>query len=313
MSGFISSMEKYLDHCLSCDQSPRTVEGNKSRLKAFIRWCLAEGIPEPGAVTLEELEAYRTYLYKEYKTKSGKLLDVSTRRQHLTSVRLFLRQLKRIGQIAIDPGVEMELPKVPRRLRQVWLTADEADRVVGRADLYGQHGIRDKAILEVFYATGIRRKELVALDIPDLNFRSRTLKIRSGKGGHERYVPIAERACKAVARYLKEVRPQLAKVTSGDALFLNNFGERYRAPYMSRLVQQYIARSGVSKKGACNLYRHGTATLMLEGGADIRQVQVMLGHADISTTQVYAHVAIKSLKEIYAKTHPAAAGGSGGN
>ena len=313
MSGFIPSMEGYLDHCLSCDQSPRTVEGNRSRLNAFIRWCLANGIAEPGAVTSAHLEAYRGYLYKEYKTKSDKLLDVSTRRQHLTSVRLFLRRLKRTGEIIVDPGVELELPKVPRRLRQVWLTPEEAERVIGRSEFYGARGVRDRAILEVFYATGIRRKELVALDIGDLNFRSRTLKIRSGKGGHERYVPIAERACKAVAKYLKEVRPQLAKVTSGDALFLNNLGERYRAAYMSRLVKQYIARSGVPKKGACNLYRHGTATLMLEGGADIRQVQVMLGHADISTTQVYAHVAIKSLKEIYAKTHPAAAGGSGGN
>jgi integrase/recombinase XerD len=312
MSGFIPAMEAYLDHCLSCDQSPRTVEGDKSRLNAFIRWCLAKGIMEPSAVTTAHLEAYRTYLYKEYKTKSGRLLDISTRRQHLTTVRLFLRRLKRTGEIAVDPGVELELPKVPRRLRQVWLTPDEAERVVGRSDFYGTRGLRDRAILEVFYATGIRRKELVALDIDDLNFRARTLKIRSGKGNHERYVPIAQRACDAAARYLKEVRPQLAKLSSGDALFLNNDGERYRAAYMSRVVKQYVARSGVPKKGACNLYRHGTATLMLEGGADIRQVQVMLGHADISTTQVYAHVAIKSLKEVYAKTHPAAAGGANG-
>jgi integrase/recombinase XerD len=197
------------------------------------------------------------------------------------------------------------LPRLPRRLRQVWLEPDEAEQVLARAARHGRTFLRDLAMLEVFYATGIRRKELIGLDIPDLNFRKRVIKVR-GKADKERYVPIAERACIAVRRYLKWLRPKLATLASGNALFLDRDGNRFKPQRVSRFVKQFVARSGVSKRGACNLYRHGTAVLMLNGGADIRQVQEMLGHADISTTQVYAHVAIESLQRVYERTHPAA-------
>lgn len=309
MKTFISCLEGYLDHCLSSDQSRTTVDGKRSRLKMFVGWCLVNGIRRPISLKPEHLERYRRHLYKEHRSRSGKPVDVATRRNHLTNVLSFLRWLKRTGEIPVDPAVDFELPHVPRRLSQVWLEPEEAERVFRRADLYGSRGIRDRAMLETFYATGIRRKELVGLDIPDLNLKAKTVKIRKGKGANERYVPIADRACQAIRRYLRKVRPQFATLSSGDALFLDNRGQRYPAARISRMVRQYVARSGVTKRGACNLYRHSTATLMLQGGADIRHVQEMLGHADISTTQVYTHVAIESLKEVYGRTHPAAQDG----
>ena len=310
MKGLISFMEDYLEHSESCDQSPATVEGKRSRLTALIRWCLANAVSTPREMSAVHLEAYRRYLYKQHKSRSGNPIDIATRRNHLTNVKGFLRWLKRTGEIPVDPGVEFDLPRVPRRLSQVWLVPEEVDQVVKRAELYGPRGIRDKAILETFYATGIRRKELSGLDITDVDFKERTLKVRKGKGGHDRYVPIADRACSALRQYLKTVRPQLATLTSGDALFLDNRGRRFKPSRISRFVKQYIARAGVKKKGACNLYRHSTATLMLKGGADIRHVQEMLGHADISTTQVYTHVAIEDLKEVYKRSHPANSAGA---
>lgn len=305
MRSFIRCLDDYLDYCQCTDQSSGTVAGKSSRLNLFIRWCLANEVALPADITSERLEAYRRYLYKEHRSRSGNPIDVATRRNHLTNVLGFLRWLKRTGVISIDPSVDFELPRVPRRLSQVWLTTEEASQVVQRADLYGPHGIRDRAVLETLFATGIRRMEVVGLDIADVDFKERTVKIRRGKGGNDRYVPIAKRACIAIHVYLTDVRPRLATLISGDALFLDNRGRRYPVRRMSRLVKQYVARAGVTKKGACNLYRHSTATLMLKGGADIRHVQEMLGHADISTTQIYTHVEISSLKDVYSRTHPA--------
>ena len=305
MNGFANCLNEYLDHCLSCDQSQTTVSNKKSRLTLFISWCLANGIVSPKGVMPEHLEAYRRYLYKEHRNRSGKLVDVATRRNHLTNVICFTRWLKRMHVIPIDPGQDFDLPRVPRRLTQVWLTADEAQQVARRAELYGLRGVRDRAVLETLFATGMRRKEVIGLDLGDVDFKAETVKVRKGKGGHERYIPIAERACRAILDYLKDVRPKLATLKSGNALFLDNRGHRFKPQAMSRFIKQYVARAGVNKQGACNLYRHSTATLMLEGGADIRHVQEMLGHADISTTQVYTHVAIESLKKVYKRSHPA--------
>ncbi|NKI19331.1 tyrosine-type recombinase/integrase [Spongiibacter sp. KMU-166] len=138
------------------------------------------------------------------------------------------------------------------------------------------------------------------------------LTIRKDKGEKDRRVPIAKSGCVWVQLYLTHVRPGLQQLDSGDALFLDNRGRPFREHQLTQIVSKYVRRAGIRKPGACNLFRHSTATLMHENGADIRVVQEMLGHADISTTQVYTHVTINHLREVYAKTHPAARSGTGG-
>jgi len=256
-------------------------------------------------VHLLDLEVYRAYLYKDYLTRGRKHLDVTTRYSHLVDIKEYFRWMRRAGLIEKDPSLDLQLPRMPRRLRQVWLTPEEFEQVLARAGRHGKTWLREQAILEVFWATGIRRKELIGLDIGDIDFEKRIIKVRNGKAEKERYVPIAERACVAVKRYLRWLRPRMANLASGDAVFLDRDGERFQPQRVSRLVRQLISRSGVQKRGACNLFRHGTAVHMLNNGADIRQVQEMLGHADITTTQVYAHVAIESLQRVYERTHPA--------
>jgi len=306
MSTFAKLIEAYREDCLAREMSPSTVVGKLGMVRVFAGWCLANGVANPKAVTLKTLEDYRKHLYQHHKRRDGRPIDVPTRRNHLTAVTVFLRRLKRLGHLAKDPGAEFEMPRVERRLTQVWLTEDEAATVCKQAALNGRRGVRDVAMLEVLFATGVRRIELVRLDIKDVDFEARTLKVRKGKGGHSRYVPIAERACEAIKRYLAEVRPELVTLQSGQALFLDNRGNRFRVQQASRLVGRYVALSGVQKRGACNLFRHSTATLMLENGADIRHIQKMLGHRHIGTTEIYTHVAIGSLKKVYANTHPAA-------
>lgn len=149
--------------------------------------------------------------------------------------------------------------------------------------------------------------ELANLELLDIDMQDGILTVNRGKGRKDRRIPIAKRARQWVQLYLTHIRPQLVGLHSGNTLFLNNKGVKYREHQVTRMASKYVRRSGVAKSGACNLFRHSTATLMHENGADLRHVQEMLGHADISTTQVYTHVTITKLREVYNETHPAAA------
>lgn len=171
--------------------------------------------------------------------------------------------------------------------------------------LHDAWGIRDRAIIETFYATGIRRQELGALDLYDVDLEQGTLMVREGKGKRDRLLPIGERACAWIEKYVMEVRPTLVTGDSELALFLDDKGTRFSPHQLSDKVKTYLQEAGITKPGACHLFRDTMATLMLENGADIRFIQAMLGHADISTTTIYTQVSIRTLKEVYSRTHPA--------
>lgn len=160
--------------------------------------------------------------------------------------------------------------------------------------------------MEVYYATAIRRSELVRMKMVHIELGKGILTIVEGKGLKDRRLPIAQRACDWVSRYLDEVRPKFVTIDSGDAMFLSRNGFPINPDQVGQMVGKYVRRAGIDKPGACHLFRHAGATSMLDAGADIRYVQEMLGHADISTTQIYTHVAIKQLERVYNRTHPAA-------
>lgn len=155
------------------------------------------------------------------------------------------------------------------------------------------------------YATAIRRSEITRLEVGDIDIKQQILQIVEGKGLRDRRLPVAESACEWIARYLTQVRPKFQRIESGEALFLSNTGKPMNADKVGQMVGNYVRRAGIDKPGACHLFRHAAATSMLDAGADIRHVQKMLGHASISTTQIYTHVAIKQLERIYQLTHPA--------
>jgi integrase/recombinase XerD len=303
-----SALAHYREDCAARGQSPRTLEGKVSMLNGFIRWCAGQGLACPARVKPAHLEQYRRYLYQYRQPFNGKPLDIATQRNHLTAVVMFFRRLKRDGLIGVDPAAEFELPRVPRRLPRAYLLVSEIEALCRQTLLHGATGTRDRAILETYYATGIRRMELAHLRIADVTFAEGVLVIRSGKGGNDRRVPIAERALHWIKQYLTEVRPTLAQLDAGEVLFLDHRGKPFRAHQLTRLASKYVRRAGITKPGACNLFRHSTATLMLDNGADLRHVQEMMGHASTSTTQIYTHVSRAKLKEVYRRTHPAAAG-----
>jgi integrase/recombinase XerD len=160
--------------------------------------------------------------------------------------------------------------------------------------------------MEVLYSTGIRRSELVGLKLSDLDSERGTVLVREGKGRKDRMVPMGSRAATWVDKYLFDVRPELVAVESEDFLFLGLQGKRLDASYLTHRIGRYVAAANVGKKGACHLFRHTMATLMLEGGADIPFIQHMLGHASLESTQIYTRVSIRMLKAVHEASHPAA-------
>lgn len=300
----------FLDDSRARGQSDATIHSKRLLLAQFKDWCVTQGVHRPSDLDIEELEGYRRHLYQYRKPCNGEPLSLSTQVQRLIAVTTFLKRLYYFRVIHSNFFEYFELPRIPRRLPMDVPDGDELEIVLKQTLVKGRMGLRDRAILEVYNATGIRRSELANLDVRDVDFKYQLLNIRKGKGNRDRRVPIAQRALDWLAKYLKEFRPQLATLESGNALFINQSGKRLSNHKLTDLVGGYIRRSGVRDKGACHVFRHASATNMLRGGADIRYVQEMLGHQHISSTQLYTHVAIGDLSRVYKETHPAAKGGS---
>jgi integrase/recombinase XerD len=177
--------------------------------------------------------------------------------------------------------------------------------VLAQPDLARPLGVRDRALLETLYSTGIRRGELRRLALADLDPAQGHLFVRQGKGGRDRVVPIGRRALGWIARYRAEVRPPHAARTGSATLFLTQRGRMFRDNRLSELVRRYVLAAGLGKAGSCHVFRHAVATLLLENGADLRVVQEILGHAHLATTALYTHVAIGRLKVVHTASHPA--------
>jgi len=305
----LEHIESYLKDCLAREQSPRTLEGKKTNLYKFAHWCLGLERPVLYAkdISLDVLEDYRQYIFLYRFSKLDKEYEPSTRRCKLTSVKVFLKRLYFLDVLNSNPGERFELPTIPRHLPMDYLLPEELD-VIFRYVLSrgGLKAIRNRVILELLFASGIRREELVNLMLSDINIEHRVLKVRQGKGQKDRIVVVSERACEWVQYYAKQIRPKHARLDSGDALFLDNKGSQFRNSQLTRIAGESVRRAGIDKPGACNIFRHTAATTMLENGADIRMIQEQLGHADISTTEIYAHVSLKRLKKVYMDSHPSA-------
>ena len=285
----------------------RTIGNREMYLGYFIDWCAERGLQRPGEITKPILERYQRYLY-HYRKEDGRPLSFRSQHTRLLPVRAYFKWLARNNHILYNPASELELPKLEHRLPKHVLSANEAEQVLSQPDTSEPLGIRDRAILETFYSTGMRRMELVNLVLYDVDPDRGTVVIRQGKGRKDRMVPIGARALKWVQKYIDEVRPQLTLEPDGGTLFLSNLGEGFCPSRMTQMVRRYVQAADGGKSGSCHLFRHTMATLMLENGADIRFIQAMLGHVSLETTQIYTRVGIRKLKEIHEMAHPARVG-----
>jgi len=303
--GLPALIRDFLEWLRVRNYSEATVRSRLGALQRFCAWCAERGVLQAREVTKPILERYQRALF-HYRRPSGAPLSFRSQAVHMTGVRTFFRYLSRTNQILSNPAADLELPRVERRLPRAILSAAEADQVLNVPDVKDAFGLRDRAILEVLYCCGLRRKELVQLSLFDLDRERQTLLVRQGKGKKDRMLPIGERALAWVEKYLCEVRPGLVLEPDPGFLFLTMYGTALSAAWLTDRVRGYVEASGVGKLGACHLFRHTMATLMLEGGADIRFIQEMLGHADPKTTQVYTLVSIKKLQQVHTASHPAA-------
>ncbi len=303
---FAQWFEYYADDCYASEQSLRTVRIKLCNLNLFYQWCLTEGVITPFDVNKKLLESYKRYLNTYINPRTNEQLAPGTRKNRLTAVKTLFKRMMYLEVIEHNPLALFEMPKLPKRLPTAFLSFEEIEQVFAQSMLFGLKGLRDRAIQETYYAAGIRRMELANLNVGDVDLVKHKLRVNDGKGAKDRIVPIAKRACEWIQQYLNNCRPNLATFKSGQVLFLDNSGLRYRETQLSELVKKYLLMAGFDLNAACNVFRHSAATHMLEGGADIRQIQVYLGHADVSTTQIYTHVSNPELERVYEQSHPAA-------
>lgn len=253
-------------------------------------------IPEPDGVTTAMLRAYVAYLYECNYAKS-------TIARRLACLRSFFRFTTREGMTESNPAKALRTPRTGRKLPH-FLTAEQAARLLEAPPANDALGLRDRAMLETLYSAGLRVAELVGLNVADWDREANILRVL-GKGKKERIAPIGRYAAKALQRWLEVRTPDFdAPADEADALFLNKFGRRLTTRSVARTLEKHIQTTGLDRLTSPHTLRHSFATHLLDGGADLRAVQELLGHKSLTTTQIYTHVSTRRLRETYEKAHP---------
>ena len=275
--------------------SRNTLDSYRRDLVQFATWAAARGSAELFAVDQATIQ---DYLAHKFRNKAR----ASSAARLLSSLKRFYRHAVRQNLITTDPTLRIEAPKLPRPLPKS-LTESDVEQLLGAPDVDEALGLRDRAMLEVLYASGLRVSELVTLQVPQVSRDMGVVRVL-GKGSKERLVPLGEEALRWLERYLREARPQILGQRPCDALFVTA-----RAAVMTRqafwlMIKRYALQAGISKPISPHTLRHAFATHLLNHGADLRVVQLLLGHADISTTQIYTHVARERMKQLHEKHHP---------
>ena len=304
LQGIAAHADAFLSHLTARAYSQGSIDAHRWALRQFTAWADARGTHDPATFTRADLEAYQLFLHHYRSPRGGKPLVTNTQLARLGCVRRFFAWLCRSGVIPANPAADLDLPRKQARQLPKALNEQEIQRLLAIPNPADPFGLRDRAMLELFYATGIRRTEMANLDHGDYDANTRTLLVRKGKNGKSRMLPVGERAAAWLDRFLTESRPLFDHLPQETALFLTGYGERFSPAYLGNWIKKLLLRCGIDKPGSCHLWRHSCATDMHRGGADIRYVQEMLGHERMETTQIYTHVHIEALTEIHARCHP---------
>ncbi len=303
--GLAAQAERHVTWLEVRGYSAYTVEHRRRLLADFVTWCEERGVTRPEELSRLVVDLYQRHVARLTK-RDGAPLSAISQQGKLTAVATFGRWLARERLVASNPAADVEMPKQGAQLPQAVLTADEVERILAVPDVTTPLGLRDRALMEVLYSTGMRRGELAHLRLCDLALERGVVAVRQGKGKKDRFVPVGERAAAWLAAYLREARPQLALLADDGAVFLSPNGVALSPNRVTELLKGFIRRAEVDKPGACHIFRHTMATLMLEGGADLTSIQHILGHSNPRTTEIYAKMSIHRLKLVHAATHPGA-------
>jgi integrase/recombinase XerD len=291
--------------------APGSVKDHRQKLQGFLDFLDIEDSERPqgsASPVLESdkknLSSYQSHLFEIISKKTGKKLSCNSQINRLTVLKNFYRFLHQTGRIANNPAESIVLPRHPKLIPPVLLKSREMKKLLNTPDLGNPLGFRDRTIMEVFFATGMRLTELTSSAVEDLNFDENIIHIKHAKGQKQRLVPMGESAQNWLQEYLENVRPLLAKGSLTNAVFLNRFSNRIAKSGWQKKLAQYVKISGINKNFTSHCFRHQLATSMLEGGADTRHIQEILGHETLKTTQRYLHVVKAELKRIHRQSHP---------
>jgi integrase/recombinase XerD len=297
--------ERYLDHlAVERGLSDNTLAAYRRDLRRYVAFLSGRNATEAGAVDEAMIRSFAASLSASTHGPDDAPYRATSVARALSAVRSFHRFLLREGVTDRDPAVGVPQPRLPRSLPRP-LPVDDVRRLLETPDPGAPSGIRDRAILELLYGSGLRISELTGLDVDDVDLEGESLRVL-GKGGKERDVPVGSFARDAVGGYLTRGRPALATVATRGVLFFNARGGRLSRQSCARLLGRYVRLAGIERRVTLHTLRHSFATHLLEGGADVRVVQELLGHASVATTQIYTLVTSQHLREVYEAAHPRA-------
>jgi len=290
-------LKEYLAHIkLEKNLSQNTVSSYKIDINAFISFLKDSGIDDPSDISSEHIGSF-------FKTLKELGLLGSSSARYFSSLKGFFLYLLKNKYIVKNPIEKITAPRISKKLPGV-LDVNEVEKILSAPDANDKLGLRDKAMLELFYACGTRVSELINIKVNDLFFEDEIIRV-FGKGSKERLIPVGSSAVKWVGEYLKKSRPLLMKKSkSENNLFLNSRGSKLSRMGIWKIIDRYVKQAGIEKDVHPHTFRHSFATHLLEVGADLRAVQEMLGHADISTTQIYTHIDRDYIKQVHKQYHP---------
>jgi integrase/recombinase XerD len=303
MSDFNALKEKYCQHLTVIRYAPGTIKRHGYFLSRLLAYLEEQGVHEITAVTKDTIQDYQARLYETVNSR-GEPNSVFHQNNNLKAIKGFFRFLVENNYLVGDPARDVSYARTPKRLPRSILTGPEAKKVIHAPNTKTATGYRDRAIIEVFYSTGIRRNELINLELADVDYHEGFVRVNSGKGSKDRVVPIGKIACKYVENYVKAVRPMLVKNPTDNHLFLTMNGTKISENRVWQLIKIYSKKTKIKKNITTHTFRHTCATLMLKNKANIRHIQELLGHSSLESTQVYTRVSITDLKEVHSKCHP---------
>jgi integrase/recombinase XerD len=294
-------LKLYEDH-LSLRHAARTVPAYLADVRAVLAWLEERGVGVADVRT-QDLVAYQTDLYAARK-KDGRPYSASLQTNRLSAIKSFFRFLYRRGFMLHDPAAAVDYPRAEVRLPRGILTRQEARRLVEAPDHKSHVGLRDRAILETLYATGVRVSELKHLTLQDLDTEERVLRVVSGKGGKDRNLPLTRAAAAAIEAYLLNARPKMRGARRSALLFLAPRGGAMHTATVNDVVHRWAKAARIKRPVTCHTFCHSVATHLLKGGADIRHIQALLGHASLQATERYTRVEVSDLMEVIRRAHP---------
>ena len=294
-------LKLYADHSHT-RLGERTAPEYLRRLHFFMAWLAERGV-ELVDVRADDLDAYQAHLYAKRKM-NGEPYSMGHQVNSLHAVRHFFRFLARRGYLVHDPSTTLRMPRMDDRLPRVILSVREVRKILAAPKGDSPQALRDRAIIETLYSTGLRARELSKLKPEDVDTEDRMLRVLLGKGRRDRNVPLTRAAAEAIERYVIEGRPKLLGRLKTPWLFVGGEGGWLYVAILSRILQRHATAAGVKKHVTCHTFRHSLATHLLKGGADIRHIQTLLGHASLGTTERYTRVEVSDLRRVLQRAHP---------